>query len=127
MTKTKSITFDDIPHFIIKISLTILLALLDHNSNLSVPQQHFPTRWKQAVILPVYKKGTSASVQNCKPAPLLNNFSKVFKFNTHTQMFHYFILKFSPCPHGFIKSQYTITNLMTHWDCSSLSLFKMPN
>lgn len=76
MTKTKSIRLDEIPRFIIKISLTILLPLLDYISDLSIPQQHFPTRWTQAVILPVYKKGTSASVQNCKPAPLLKFFQK---------------------------------------------------
>jgi hypothetical protein len=47
-----------------------------------MPQQRFPTQWKKAVILPVYKKVTTALIQNCKPATLFNNFSKVFKFNT---------------------------------------------
>jgi hypothetical protein len=116
MTKTKSIILDDTPGFITKRCLTILLPLLEHIFNLSIPQQHFATQWKQAVILPVYKKVTSASVQNCKPEPLLNNFSKVFKFNTHTQMSHYFKFKFIPCQYGFIEFQYTITNLMSSLD-----------
>jgi hypothetical protein len=100
--------------FIIKECLTILLPLLENISNLSISQQHFPTQWKQAIILPVYKKGNNASVQNCKPAFLLNNFSNVFKFVTHSQLSHYFKFKFNP--YGFIKSKYTITNLMSHLD-----------
>jgi hypothetical protein len=74
---SKSTGVDDIPGFIIKGCTDIFVPLLKHIFNLSLAQQYFPTQWTQAAIVPVYKKGNSASVNNYRPISLLNNFSKL--------------------------------------------------
>jgi hypothetical protein len=67
----------------------------------------FPFLWKEAVVVPVFKKGSSALVTNCRSISLLNNFSKVFKIIIHDQLSYYFKSKLHPSQHGFIKSKST--------------------
>jgi hypothetical protein len=46
----------------------------------------FPSLWREAVVLPIFKKGSSALVTNYRPSSLLNNFSKVFEIIIHDQL-----------------------------------------
>jgi hypothetical protein len=57
----------DIPGFIIKGYTDIFVPILKHIFNLSLPQQCFPTLWKKAAIVPVFKKGENTSVSSYKP------------------------------------------------------------
>jgi hypothetical protein len=63
---SKSVGINNIPSFVIRGCSGMLVPVLKHIFNLSL-SQHFPTSWKQTVIVPVFKKGNSASVSNYKP------------------------------------------------------------
>jgi hypothetical protein len=98
-----TVIFIIIPGFITKGCLTILVPVLKYIFHFSVFQKHFPTQWKQAVIVPVYMKHNNACVQNYTPTSLLNNASKVFVWTCY-----YFICK--------LKSKSTLTNLVSYLD-----------
>ncbi|PNF19791.1 hypothetical protein B7P43_G14658 [Cryptotermes secundus] len=113
---TKSVGTDGIPNFVIKGCSEILVPVLRYIFNLSLSQNSFPKLWKQAIIVPVFKKGKTSSVRNYRPIAILNNFSKVFEFIIHDHIYQFFKSKLSPFQHGFIKSKSTTTNLVTFLD-----------
>jgi hypothetical protein len=46
-----------------------------------VTQQYFPAAGKEAAALvPGFKTGNHAAVNNCRPISVLNNFSRLFEF-----------------------------------------------
>jgi hypothetical protein len=55
---SKAVALDGIPSFIIKGCSEIFIRVLKHIFNLSLSQQYFSTEWKQAAIVPVFKKAT---------------------------------------------------------------------
>jgi hypothetical protein len=61
---SKCVGPDEIPSFIIKGCSEIFASLLSHVFNISLLQRKFSTVWKQAAIMPVFKKGNSALITN---------------------------------------------------------------
>jgi hypothetical protein len=59
----KSVGPDDIPGFVTNGCSAIFIPVLRHIFNLSLSQQHFPTAWKVATIVPVFKRGNPAQSQ----------------------------------------------------------------
>jgi hypothetical protein len=102
---SKSVGLEGIPGFITKGRSTVFALLLKYIFDLSLSQEHFPTQYKKAVIVPILKKGNSSSVSNYRPLYLLNNFSKVFQFVIHDHILHYFKHKLNPSLHGFFNSK----------------------
>jgi len=86
LKSTKSVGPDDIPSFIIKGCSEIFVPVLKHIFNLSLSNGVFPSLWKEAAVVPIFKKGSSALVTNYRPISLLNNFSKVFEIIIHDQL-----------------------------------------
>jgi hypothetical protein len=78
LRSAKCVGTDEIPNFIIKGCSEIFTPLLHHIFNLSLLTGSFPGLWKQAAVVPIFKKGNSALVTNYRPIYLLNNFSKIF-------------------------------------------------
>ena len=113
---SKSVGIDNIPAFIIKGCSDIFVPVLKFIFNLSLCQRSFPTLWKQTAVIPVFKKGNRASVNNYRPISILNTFSKIFEFVIYEQVFHYVKSKFNPSQHGFMKSKSTATNLVAYLD-----------
>jgi hypothetical protein len=52
---------DEIPNFIIKGCADIFIPLLRHIFNLSLSTGKFPSLWKHATVVPVFKKRNSPS------------------------------------------------------------------
>jgi hypothetical protein len=111
---SKSVGIDDVPGFIIKGCMAIFIPILRHIFNLSLTQQYFPAAWKEAAVVPVFKKGNRASVSNYRPISVLNNFAKLFEFIIHDHVSHF--AKFNPNQHGFTRTKSTVTNLVTFLD-----------
>jgi tRNA A58 N-methylase Trm61 len=78
---------------------------------LSLTQQYFPAAWKEAAVVPVFKRGNHAAMSNYRPISILNNFSKLFEFTIHHHFSYY--AKCNPNQHGFSKTKYTVTYLVT--------------
>jgi hypothetical protein len=89
LKRSKSVGLDDIPDFIIKDCSGIFIPILRHIFNLSLTQQYFPAVWKEAAVVPVYKRGDHAAVSNYRPNSILNIFSKVCEFSIHDHVLHY--------------------------------------
>jgi hypothetical protein len=81
---------------------------------LSLTQQYFPAAWKEAAVVPAFKRGNHATMSNYRPISILNNFSKLFEFIIHEHVSHY--AKFNPNQHGFTRAISTVTNLVTFLD-----------
>jgi hypothetical protein len=56
----------------------------------------FPTLWKQAAVVPIFKKGNSTLVANYTQITILNNFSKILQSIIHDQLSFYFKLSEIP-------------------------------
>jgi hypothetical protein len=111
---SKSVALDDILGFIIKGCSAIFIPILRHIFNLSLTQQYFPATWKEAAVVPVFKRGNHAAMSNYRPISNLNNFSKLIEFIVHDHVSHY--TKFNKNQHDFTRTKSTATNLVTFLD-----------
>jgi hypothetical protein len=66
---------------------------------LSLTQQYFLAAWKEAAVVPVFKRGNQAAVSSYRCISILNNFSKLYEFIIHGHVLYY--AKFNPNQHGF--------------------------
>jgi len=86
----------------------------------------FPSQWKDANVIPLYKGGCASSVDNYRPICLLSSFAKVFeKIVARFLTNHLTNINFiHQSQHGFVQGKSCLTNLLTainHW---SLALDK---
>jgi hypothetical protein len=82
--------------------------------NLSLSQQYLLVVWKEAAIVPVFKRGNHAAVSNYRPISIHNDFSKLFEFIIRSNVLRYVNLNANQ--YGFTKSKSTVTNLVTFLD-----------
>jgi hypothetical protein len=111
LRSTKSVGPDEIPNFIIKGCSDIFIPLLRHIFNLSLSTGKFPSLWKQAAVVPIFKKGNRV---NYRPISILNNFSKIFESIIHDHLSFHSKFKLHTNEHGFLNSKSTATNLVTY-------------
>jgi hypothetical protein len=71
--------YDEIPQYILKISLPFILSPLTYMCNKSPSLGVFPTRLKYSQINPIFKKGDRTDAANYRPISLLTSFSKIFE------------------------------------------------
>ena len=67
LKNTNSTGHDDIPLKFIKLSLPVLAPALEKIFNLSISSGIYPNKLKIAKVIPVFKKGSSSSVNNYRP------------------------------------------------------------
>ncbi len=94
----------------------------------------FPTTWKHAIVVPVYKNGDAENVNNYQPISLRPVISKMFEKIVASQLMYYLEKKnlLSNNPHGFrpkLSTEKTFTvvtdeiyNNMEHKKISLLTL-----
>lgn len=63
----------------------------------------FPLLWKQAAVLPTFKKGNNALVLNYRPILILSSFFKIFESIVHSHLSFIFKCKLHADQHDFIK------------------------
>ena len=88
-----------------------LLGPLTTIINKSIEEGEFPSAWKEAVVTPVLKKGSSKSLNNYRPVSCLPAASKVLEIVVCTQLSEY-LEKNSLLPknqHGFRPKRSTMT------------------
>jgi hypothetical protein len=86
LKSTKSVGPDDILSFIIKGCSEIFVPVLKHVFNLSLSNGVFPSLWKEAAVVSIFKKGSSVLLTNYRSISLLNNFPNVFENIIHDQL-----------------------------------------
>ena len=77
--KTKNYRIDDFSSMIIKENSRLIASPILNIFKQSIIQGFFPTKLKEANIVPLYKKGDKSDMGNYRPIALLNIFSKIFE------------------------------------------------
>ena len=103
---------DDIPPQFIKKCAESLSEPLFLIYEKSLLDGIFPTLWKIAKIVPIYKSNDKKNVLNYRPISLLTTFGKVFESLILPHMITHFKPLINDAQHGFIKSRSTCTNLV---------------
>ena len=81
---------------------------------LSLQQGIFPQRWKQANIVPIYKKGDKKMPGNYRSISLLPLFGKVLEKIVYDELLHHVSPVLSSAQHGFLPRRSCVTNLATY-------------
>ena len=86
-------------------SLTVLIF------NLSFQTRTFPTIWKTAKVIPLFKKGDKQNASNYRPISILLTISKILEKAVHTQFYAYLTENnlISPNQFGFKPKSSTVT------------------
>lgn len=73
-----------------------------------------PIEWKQAIITPVFKKGTTGDVSNYRPVSLTSVACKIMERVIAQSIYSHLTSNnlLSPAQHGFVKRRSTCTNLL---------------
>ena len=88
--------------------LTVPLTMI---CKLSVKQGVFPTKWKEANVVPVFKKGSRKLPENYRAVSLLPLFGKVLERAVYEALFQHVRPVLSDKQHGFLPRRSCDTNL----------------
>nr|CAI5842554.1 unnamed protein product [Callosobruchus analis] len=84
-----SSSFDEIPSFIIKRSINVIVQPLVYLVNMSFAEGNFPDTLKVSKITPVFKKGDVHVMDNYRPIALSPAFSKIFEYCYLERLTHF--------------------------------------
>jgi exonuclease III len=109
----KSCGYDGVPMFLVKRVASLIAAPLAHVFSFSFEQGVYPVALKQAVVVPLFKKGDKLSAKNYRPISNLPSFSKVLENCFLSRLTNFFQSNnlLPPSQHGFLKGRSTMTAL----------------
>ena len=115
MKKKLSRTPEDIPSIFIVNNINALLLPLTIIFNLSLASNSIPTQWKQAFIVPIFKKGDRSKIGNYRPISLTSSFSRLFETILLDKMLLYILNNNLISEHqfGFLPNRSACSNLLT--------------
>ena len=107
--------WDEISIRMVKLCGESLVKPLISIFSLSLNSGKFPSNWKKANVVPVYKKGDKSVIKNYRPVSLLPIFSKLFEKCIYDNLYTYFESKglFTTCQSGFRKGDSCIAQLLS--------------
>lgn len=103
---------DGIPSAVLKAFGDILVPVLARIFRTSLNTGKFPTRWKIARVVPIYKSGSKLDPTNYRPISILCAASKLFETVLHTLLTFSVKTILLPQQHGFLAGRSTTTNLV---------------
>ena len=104
--------YDGLPNlFLIKTgkSISLPLSLI---FNKSLEENHFPSLWKEALIIPIHKSGDRSLAENYRPISLLSSCSKILERYVSDWLSAHFGQHIVKEQHGFVKRRSTASNLL---------------
>jgi hypothetical protein len=105
---------DEIPPKFIRFCAEELCKPLAIIYNKSISSGTFPSRWKCAHIVPVFKAGDRSSCGNYRPISILSCLPKLFESLVYPHLYNHFIKIISNSQHGFVKNRSTLSNLLLY-------------
>lgn len=105
---------DNIPPLFVKRCAEVLSYPLTLIFNYSLRSGCFPTIWKRARIVPVFKKGDISYVKNYRPVSILSTFSKVFESLVCPILTNHTKTVITQDQHGFQEKKSVATNLLSY-------------
>lgn len=103
---------DKIPPIFVKRCDQMLSYPLKIIFNRSLQESRFPTIWKKACLIPVFKKGDDANIINYRPISILSTFSKLFESLVYPTLSKLIDMNLSTDQHGFRSCRSTQSNLV---------------
>ena len=109
---------DDLPPIMFKKLKYVIVRPLTLVFNQLLSVAAVPAEWKNAVIIPVLKKGSAGSVTNYRPISLTSVPSKILERVLSHKITEYLLSNNLICDaqHGFLKHRSTCTNLLQCMD-----------
>lgn len=108
----RSIGSDNIPPYILKGCSELFVEPLLFIFNLVLSSSIFPTRWKHAKIIPIFKKGERDIIKNYRPISILPAPVKVFESILYLKLFNHVKKYLSNRQHGFVPGKSINSNLL---------------
>ena len=102
---------DDVSARIIHECANELAVPITKLCRLSLEQGVFPSRWKRANIVPIFKKGAKSCASNYRSVSLTPLFSKVLEKVVYTSLLAHVRPVLSDQQHGFMSGRSCVTNL----------------
>ena len=121
LKSSKSCGLDNIDTFVVKLAKHELVPAITHIINLSILQRKFPSQWKCAKVVPLFKKGDVSEPKNYRPVALLSVIRKIMERVIFNQIISYLEdnMILHPSHHGFRSRHSTCTAL---WQMQDLWL-----
>ena len=118
LKNSKYCGFDNIDTYVLKLAVDEILPAVTHIINLSLQQCTFPSAWKVAKVIPLFKKGDSLEPKNYRPVAILVILSKVLERIVFKQIVEYMDSQklFNPNHHGFRGHHSTSTAMIQMYD-----------
>ncbi len=82
---------DKISHKLLKLTSDSICKPLCILFNISISNNHFPSNWKLAHVMPIYKKGEKSVMSNYRPISLISCVGKLFERVVYKHLSNYFL------------------------------------
>ena len=115
---------DGLPTIVLKTCARDLTPSLCALFNLSLAVGKLPTEWKDALVVPVHKKGKKEDVTDYRPISLLCVVSKVLERCIFKHFKDFLCPLFDNAQHGFLQGRSTVTQLLAFYHEIGQSLDK---
>ena len=114
MKENKSPGVDGISPKILKETVEQISTPLAHVFNMSLKEGIVPFEWKEANIIPLFKKGSRNKSVNYRPVSLTSVICKLLETIIRDHMMDFLIKHklINPSQHGFLKAKSCLTNLL---------------
>ena len=89
LSKSKATGLDKISGKILKAAASSIASLLTYIFNHALISSHFPSEWKVARLLPLFKKGPRNLAENYRPISILPSISKLMERIMYDQLYEY--------------------------------------
>ena len=108
-------TPDQIPMYFIKRVIGPILKPLLYLFNSFLKFNFVPKQWKQAIVIPIFKKGNKNKVQNYRPISLTSSFCRIFEYIMSKRILSHLQVNslLSSKQFGFLPNKSTYSNLLT--------------
>ena len=119
MKENKSPGVDGISPKILKETVEQISSPLAHVFNMSLHEGIVPLEWKEANIIPLFKKGSRNKSVNYRPVSLTSVICKLLETIIRDHMMDFLIIKrklINPSQHGFLKARSCLTNLLCFFE-----------
>ena len=111
LDRSKACGSDNLSGFTLRECADVLAAPLSVLFNKCLSTGVFPTRWKDATVIPVHKKGLRNRAENYRSVSLLPIVSKVLEKILCDAFVRHISPAISPSQHGFVPGKSCVTNL----------------
>lgn len=111
-------TPDNIPSFFIKNTSKYLIEPLVKLYNLSISKGEIPSLWRQAIIVPIHKRGLKNNPLNYRPISMTSVFCRLMEKVLHSKIMVHLKINnlINSSQHGFLAKRSTLSQQITILD-----------